>query len=304
MTTTNKNILITGGSGFIGTHLTQELLKRGCRVIVVDRSAPKINHDNLSFVKLDLTKEDLPKEYDGVLFAVVHLAGKSIFGRWTESFKKEAYDSRILSTKSLARSFSTWQEKPKVMVSASAFGYYGDKGDVLVTEEDSPGKDFGAGLCKDWEEEVQKSSALGMRTVQVRTANVLGQGGLLSPLWLPFKCGLGFYLGKGEGWFPWIHIEDIVALYLFAIENEKVSGPVNAAGEDYVTQKEFMKTFAGLMKTWAVVSIPIIFLFIRFGDFAFSFNNSVKMSSEKITGLGFVFKYRKLDTALRSIITK
>ncbi len=300
--TTKKTVLITGGSGFIGTHLVQELLRQEYDVIVLDRSVPKISDKNLTFIKLDLSHEELPKKLDGEIYAVIHLVGKSIFGRWTDGFKKDVYDSRILSTRSLINSFSLWQEKPKVLVSASAFGYYGNKEDLIVTETDVSGKDFGAQLCSDWEHEAQKSTTLGIRSVQIRTANVLGNGGLLSPLFLPFRFKFGFYLGKGEGWFPWIHIDDIVALYIYALENEQVVGPINAASEEYVTQKEFMTTLSGIMKTWVTISIPIIFLYIRFGEFALSFNNSVKMSSQKITSLGFVFKYKKLHTALTSII--
>lgn len=300
--TTKKTVLITGGSGFIGTQLARQLLIKGYSVIIVDRNPPKISDTNLSFKKLNLSQEKLPEEYDGTIFAVIHLAGKSIFGRWTRSFKKEIYDSRILSTRSLVQSFSLWQQKPSVVVSASAFGYYGDAKNKIVSEDDMFGQDFGSHLCCDWEFEAQKNNDLGIRTVQIRTANVLGKGGLLSPLFFPFKYKLGFYLGKGDGWFPWIHIDDIIALYMYSIENKNVFGPINAASEDYVTQKEFMKTLSGVMKTWVTISIPIVFLYMRFGEFALSFNNSVKMSSHKATSLGFICTYKKLDTALRSII--
>lgn len=299
-----KTVLITGGSGFIGTQITRELLKKGYSVIVVDKSAPKIRDNNLTFITCELSKESLPNKYDGLIFAVIHLAGKNIFGRWSSYFKKELYDSRILSMRSLVRTFSSWKEKPNVVISASAFGYYGDKKDSLVTEDFKQGEDFGALLCHDWEEEAKKNTTIGIRTVLVRTANVLGDGGLLATLLFPFRHKFGFYLGKGEGWFPWIHIEDIVALYIYAIENEKVSGPINAAGEEYVTQKEFMVHLSKITKTWVTISIPIFLLYIRFGEFALSFNNSVKMSSHKIESLGFVFTYKKLDKALTSIISK
>lgn len=299
-----KTVLITGGAGFIGTHITRELLKKGYSVIIVDKNSPKIRDNNFTFIKCELSKESLPSKYDGLIFAVVHLAGKNIFGRWSSGFKKELYDSRILSMRSLLHTFSSWKEKPKVVISASAFGYYGNKKDSLVTEDSKYGEDFGARLCHDWEQEAQKNVTIGIRTVFVRTANVLGDGGLLAPLLFLFRYKFGFYLGKGEGWFPWIHIEDIVALYIYAIENEKVSGPINAANEEYVTQKEFMMHLSKIMKTWVTVSIPIFLLYMRFGEFALSFNNSVKMSSHKIESLGFVFRYKKLDKALASIISK
>lgn len=297
-----RNVLITGGSGFIGTQLTLRLLEMGYGVIVVDKSPPKINNSTITFIKCDLSKESIPDTYDGLVFAVVHLAGKNIFGRWSEAFKKDLYTSRILSMRSLTNTFSSWKEKPNVVVSASAFGYYGNKNNALVTEEDIQGEDFGAQLCNDWENEAYKNIRIGIRTVMIRTANVLGNGGLLSPLFFPFKHKLGLYLGKGEGWFPWIHIEDIIALYIYAIEHENVAGPINAASEECVTQKEFMLRLSIIMKTWVTISIPIVLLYIRFGEFALSFNNSVKMSSQKIVSLGFTFTYKKVDEALKSIV--
>ena len=146
---TKRTVLITGGSGFIGTNLTHELLKKGYSVIIVDKSAPKITDSNLTFIKCELTKESLPTKYDGLLFAVVHLAGKNIFGRWSNSFKNDLHDSRILSMRSLVHTFSSWKGKPSVVISASAFGYYGDKKDSLITEEDTQGEDFGSHLCND-----------------------------------------------------------------------------------------------------------------------------------------------------------
>lgn len=297
-----KTILITGGSGFIGTKLTERLLKEGYAVIVVDKFPPKSKHPDLSFLKLDLMKEILPSEYEGKLHGIVHLAGKNIFGRWTASFKKVVYDSRIESSRNLYNSFAAWQEKPKVLVSASAFGYYGNKGDEIVTEESSHGDDYGAGLCVDWEKEIQKAEEFGVRTVSLRSANVLGSGGFLTPLLLPFRFKLGFYLGKGEGWFPWIHIDDIVSLYLFALTNENVHGPVNAASPGLVTQKEFMMTLGKLFKTLVMVSVPIWALSLRYGELARTFNNSVKMTSKKVEALGFTFKYADLKEALASIV--
>lgn len=297
-----KTILITGGSGFIGTKLSSLLLSKGYSVVVADMSAPRITDTNLTFLKIDLSHDVLPKDYDGKIYGVIHLAGKNIFGKWTEKFKRGIYDSRIISTKNLVSAISSWHVKPQVFITASAFGYYGDKGEKKVTEDSLPGDDFLSHVCVDWEKESKKVEEYGIRSVQIRTAHVLGNGGLLAPLFVPFKLGLGAWIGKGNAWLPWVHIDDIVAMYAFALENEKMNGPINTAAQESVRQKEFMKRFGAVHHTRVLFSIPIFMLRLVYGELANTFDNSVQMSSQKLADLGFIHMYPNLTDALQFVI--
>jgi uncharacterized protein (TIGR01777 family) len=297
-----KTILITGGSGFIGTKLTEALLDKGCAVVVVDLSEPRIKHELLTFEKLNLSHDEIPKRYDGVLYGIIHLAGKNIFGLWTEGFKKSVYDSRIESTRKIVETISHWNNKPKVLVSASAFGFYGNAGEVEVNELAKSGTDFLAKVCVDWEAEAKKAEDYGIRTVQIRTAHVLGNGGLLSPLFVPFKFGLGAWIGKGKAWLPWVHIEDIVNIYIFAVENENLHGSVNTGAPEQIRQIDFMKMFGKAYGRYVLFSIPIFLLYLRYGDLAYTFDNSSKMSSGKLLEAGFKHKYPQLIEALEDVI--
>lgn len=293
---------MTGAAGFVGTALVKELLVRGYRVLAVDVRPIALTHERLTFVSLDLAHKKLPETLDGEIAGVVHLAGKNIFGRWTPSFKQVVYDSRIVSTRNLVNTISAWKVKPEVYISASAFGYYGDKGEELVTEGALPGSDFGAKVCVDLEREAEKACLADIRTVHLRTAHVLGRGGLLAPLFLPFRLGLGATLGRGKGYLPWVHIDDIVLLYIYALEHDSVSGPINTGAPERVRQKEFMQRFAHALGRPLLFFIPIFLLRLRYGELADSFENSVAMSSQKISDLGFAYRYQKLDDALHAVI--
>ena len=297
-----KTILITGGSGFIGTKLTQALLDKGYAVVVADLGEPRIKHELLAFEKLNLSHNEIPKKYDGVLYGIIHLAGKNIFGRWTEGFKNVVYDSRIESTRKIVETILDWNNKPKVLVSASAFGFYGNAGETEVDELAKSGTDFLAKVCVDWEAEAKNAEDYGIRTVQIRTAHVLGNGGLLAPLFVPFRFGLGAWIGKGNAWLPWVHIEDIVNIYIFAVENESMHGPVNTGAPEQIRQKDFMKMFGKAYGRYVLFSIPIFLLYLRYGDLAYTFDNSTKMSSKKLLEAGFKHKHPQLIEALKNVI--
>jgi uncharacterized protein len=296
-----KTILVTGGSGFIGSRLTKAFLALGYKVIVADMVPPRFTDEQLTFLKINLSTETLPTEYDGQIYAVVHLAGKNIFGRWTRVFKQEVYDTRINSTRHLVEAFASWQVKPSVFVSASAFGFYGDKGEELVHEGATSGADFLSKVCVDWEAEAEKASSLGVRVVSVRTAHVLGKGGLLAPLFVPFRFGVGAWIGSGMAWLPWVHIDDIVGIYVFAVKHD-IRGPINTAAPGLVRQKEFMKEFGRAMHRVVLFSIPIFLLYLRYGELAYTFDNSTKMSSDKLVGAGFTYKHPTLERALADVV--
>ena len=299
-----RTILVTGASGFVGGRLTRALLQRGYAVVAAGAHAPALKHGRLTFEKLDVVYDAIPERYDGELYGIVHLAGKNILGRWTKAFKDGVYASRIASTKKIVDTVARWKSKPRVLVSASAFGFYGDAGDVEVDESAGPGADFLAGVCADWEAEATRAQIYGVRAVQVRMPHVLGDGGLLAPLFLPFKFGLGAWIGEGDTWMPWAHIDDVVAIYIHALETEGLSGPLNAATQDHVRQKELMQRFAHALGRRALLRIPVSVLRLRYGALALTFDNSVKLSPKKLLDSGFVFKYPSLDAALTAVLSE
>jgi len=297
-----KKILLTGGSGFIGTKLSQRLLKSGYIVHVVDLVEPRIKDPDLFFTKLNLFKDRLPDSMDGELHSIIHLAGKNIFGRWTKKFMDGVYRSRIESTKRIVETVSDWKQKPSSFISASAFGYYGNKIEKRLDESADAGTDFLSKVCKDWEDESKKLNEYGVRTVQIRTSHVVGRGGLLAPLFVPFKFGLGAWIGTGKAWFPWVHIDDICAIYQFAVETEALSGPVNTAAPEVVRQKEFMKQFGDSQNRRVLFSLPIWLLRLRYGKLAETFNNSARISSKKLLDAGFTFRFPELKQSLDAVV--
>lgn len=296
-----KTILITGGTGWIASKLTQSLLRRGDRVVLLSRSLKKSTQTNLILEHLDISQEMLPEKYDGQLDGIVHLAGEPIFGRWTEAFKKKIYDSRVQSTRHIVESISSWKQKPSVMITASAFGFYGDCAGAEINERAPTGNDFLAHVCSDWEHAAQQTD---IRNVQIRTPHILGQGGFLAPLLPLFHRGLGAWIGHGNGYLPWVHIDDIVSIYLFALDHTEVSGSLNASAPEQVTQKELMRCLGAAMRRPVFFSIPIFLLRMRYGELANTFDYSVRLSVKKLLDLGYVFQYPKLQPALEAIVQK
>ncbi len=297
-----KNIILTGGSGFIGTYLTKQLLSEGYSVTVVDIVAPRISDSNVSFFKHDIVKEQIPESVIEDSFGIIHLAGVPIFHRWTASYKKLILESRVASTKNIVSAISKCSKKPEVFVCASAVGYYGDSKELLI--ETSPrGNDFLSGVCVRWEQEAQKANDFGVRVVSLRTANVLGKGGMLGVLVPLFKKWIGGYFGSGSQSMPWVHYKDIISMYVFALSHP-LSGPYNTHAGEYVTQKFFMKCVADVVGSPIVWRIPVWAVRILYGEFADVFIVNQKISSQKIKGAGYVFHYEILKEALQDVLSE
>jgi len=293
-------IVITGGTGFIGRSLTKVLLEKGHQVVVLARHQPK---EKIEFYQIDLAKYPPPIAIIKDANAIIHLAGKSLTGLfWSKNFKEEIYSSRVESLKNLAKTISKLPQKPSVFISASAVGYYGDRGDKKIFETSPPGNDFLAKVCIDWERASHKVKSLGIRTVNVRTAPVLGKGGLLKVLLPIYKLGLGGTLSDGNQWFPWIHLTDIVNIYLFALENQNIHGPINAVAPDLVRYQEFSATLAKILKRPVFFKIPKWLLKIFFNDLAKSICASQKVIPEKLTKSGYQFTFPNLKKALENIL--
>lgn len=299
---TNKKIIVTGGSGFIGTYLTHQLISDGYEVCVLDIVPPKVFSARVSFIKHDILKDTLGPETIEGSYGVIHLAGVPIFHRWTKEYKKRIIDSRIISTKNIVTAISKCVDKPQVLVCASAVGYYGDSNEVL--NEDSPqGKDFLSGVCAKWEEEAQKASEFGVRVVSLRTSHVLGKGGILGVLVPLFKKGIGGYFGYGSQSMPWVHYKDIISMYVFALSHP-LSGAYNTHAGKSVTQKEFMKSVARVVGSSFVWRIPVFAVRILYGEFADVFTINQKISSQKIKDAGFQFHYEILQDALQEVLSE
>jgi uncharacterized protein (TIGR01777 family) len=297
----NQHILLTGGTGLIGKHLTDQLLHQGYNVSHLSRSAGKSTRVKTFLWDIDQGKID-DHCIDGVNM-IVHLAGAGIADkRWTDERKKEMIDSRTKSIELIFDLLGRKIHKVNTVISASAIGYYSDRGDELMTEDSPPSIDFMARCCIAWENAVDKGKALGLRIVKFRTGVVLDKEGALAKMAQPVKLYVGAPLGDGKQWVPWIHLQDVIDMYLLAIENANFTGVYNMVAPNPVTNKQLTKAIAKqLHKPLWLPHVPAFVLKLLLGEMSTIVLGSTKVSAQKIEDAGFNFRYPEITAALKEI---
>jgi uncharacterized protein len=297
-------ILICGGSGFIGQNLVQHLLHQGHSIVILDRNASRISSPYLQSFQVDLLQPGLfdQKWFEGVE-AVINLSGKDILTFWNQKNKKMIRESRIQVNKNLIAFMSKLPQRPDVFISASAVGYYGNRGETELLENEDPGEGFLAEVCKEWEAEARKAERLGMRSVQVRTAPVLlKNGGIMLQMLKPMRFGFTFVFGSGHQWFSWIHMNDLLQVYHEAAVNKALSGPVNASSPHPVRFRDFLRQLTKFKKA-LLLPFPGSLLRLFLQETADVVLFSQKMIPGKLLKINFQFSYPKLEDALRIIFT-
>jgi uncharacterized protein (TIGR01777 family) len=297
------NYFITGGLGFVGRHLSNFLLERGNRVTAVglSKNPESIDHPDFRYISADLAREGSWQQELGDQDVIVNLAGKSIFKRWTDKYKQQIYDSRILATRNLVDALPSGSQT--VFCSTSAVGYYGSRGDELLTEKAPPGDDFLARVGKDWEREALEAQAKGVRVVLTRFGIVLDKdGGAMAKMIPAFRCFLGGPLGNGEQWFPWIHMHDLLSAYQFVVEHPDAGGAVNFCAPQPVRNKELASKLGDALNRPAFMPAPAFMIKLLLGEFGESLLNSQRAVPDKLENLGFQFKYADMNSALREIV--
>lgn len=296
-------LVITGASGFIGSTLCPRLLEQGHSLTLLTRGAPR-DAGGPDKRWLHWTPGAL-REWQSALDGadgVIHLAGEPIAEkRWSAAQRQRIEQSRIDSTRSLVQAIAEAERKPKFLVSASAIGYYGPRGDEIVTEETGPGSDFLSKVCRAWEEEAKKAEELGVRVVLLRTGIVLGRGGgALAKMAEPFKYFVGGKLGSGRQWMSWIHLEDQMRLIVELMHNSRASGPINATAPNPVTNKEFCKTLGQVMHRPCWATVPAFALRLALGEMADMLLTGQRVIPAVAQKLGFQFLYPHLRDALEA----
>jgi uncharacterized protein (TIGR01777 family) len=298
-----KTILVTGASGLIGQKLIALLLEENYTVKTLTRAPFKTNEKVQQFIwDVELQQIDL-KALEEVN-TIIHLAGESVAGkRWTKTQKERLHNSRIDSTRLLFNTLSKIRHSVKNIISASAVGYYGDRGAALLNEESPMGTGFLAELCRDWEREVMKFSTLNIREVRGRIGIVLSKtGGALPEMMKTFPMGIAGYFAKENLYYPWIHIDDLCAAFLFCIENENCNGAFNFTGPAPVLQKEIITTAVETFHSKAIVApIPPFILKVALGEMAEMVLNSQRCTPEKLSNQGFRFQFSTIQEAMRHL---
>lgn len=293
--------LVTGATGFIGQNIVSKLLSEGHSVSYLARKRSRTLDSRAAFHCWNLEQMP-PLNSIPVRDIVIHLAGEPIAQRWSEDVKGRIRESRVEGTRKLVSAIGDLKHKPSVLISASAVGYYGDRGDEMLTESSPSGSGFLADVCVDWEREALRAREFGLRVVVVRIAPVLGRnGGMLKSMLIPFRLGLGGKLGSGRQWMPWIHMDDLVRLFVFAAESQPVEGSLNASSPNPVTNKEFTKALAGTLHRPAILPLPKLALKLLAGELADSIFNSARVVPKTTEASGFRFEYPDLRIALRSL---
>ena len=293
-------VLVTGASGLIGSALTSAVRRDGQEAIALVRR-PSANPSEIQWNPAAVDA----KPFEGA-DAVVHLAGENIAsGRWTAERKKAIQASRVDGTRNLSQSIAAATRKPKVLVSASAIGYYGDRGDELLPETATSGTGFLAEVSRDWEAATDAAIQAGVRVVHPRIGVVLdSKGGALPKMALPFKFGAGGRVGSGKQWMSWITLDDLVRLLIFTLTNDAVRGPMNAVAPQSVTNDEFTRALARVLHRPALVPAPAFALRLAMGQMA----DELLLSSQRVEpkvamDAGFRFQYPQVESALRHVLT-
>jgi len=297
-----KHILLTGGTGLVGKALTRLLLDMGYEVSHLSRKPD--NNPKVKTWLWDIHKGQIDEKCIDGVDTIVHMAGAGIADkRWTDERKKELVESR---TKSIELIYTLLKNKPhhiESVISASATGYYSDRGDELLTEDSLPSNDFLANCCVQWEQAVDKGKELGLRILKFRTGVVLtNKDGALAKLAQPIKLGIGSPLGNGKQWIPWIHEQDVIDIYLLGIENTGLEGVYNMVAPNPITNKQLTKAVARqLHRPLWLPNIPAFALKLLLGEMSTIVLGSSKVSAQKIESAGFKFKYPIIADALADI---
>jgi uncharacterized protein len=296
------NILITGSSGLIGTALKESLISMGHTVFPMQRSESCIEpfywQPSENIIKFDESIQ---------IDTVIHLAGANIAGgRWNDKRKKIILDSRVIGTNLLVNALAKLQNKPKVLISGSAIGFYGDTGDGWVDESSNPGTGFLSNVCQRWEKATEPASEAGIRTVHMRIGVVLSLlGGALKKMLLPFKLGLGGIVGNGSQYMSWVSIDDITSMIQFIIENETINGAVNLVSKNPITNKAFTKTLGSVLSRPTVFPLPAFAARMVFGEMADSLLlSSTRVFPKKLSEAGYKYINDDLEKTIKSLLSK
>ena len=303
-----KKIVITGATGLIGRELCKSLFTRRDELTIFSTSVEKAKAV-LPFAKEVVEWKNYDKDYSVHLEgkdAVIHLAGASVAGkRWNQSYKKEIYDSRINTTRNLVSSIEKCEQKPEVFISASAIGFYGERKDSILSETSSAGNDFLSHVCIDWENASEQLEMLNVRRAIVRTGIVLStDDGALKKMLLPFQLYVGGPLGNGKQWFSWIHLADIISLYLFLLDNKNLKGIFNAVSPQPVQMKTFAKILGKVLRKPSLFPVPKFILKLVMGESASAILASQKVKPGALLEAGFKFNYEDLELALIDLLKK
>jgi len=305
---TGRTILVTGASGMIGSGLVNALIDRGDRVIGLSRNPDKARkaQPTAEWHSWEPTMERPPEVALEGVDAVINLAGEPINQRWNDEVKDRIARTRIKATKNLADAIAAVDNPPKVVISGSAIGYYGDRGDELLYEDNAPGDDFLADVVVRWEAAANSMSDCGIRVATIRTGHVLDpRGGLLAELLTPFKLGVGGPIGNGKQYMSWIHRWDEIGILLWALDNEAAKGPINATSPNPVTNKEFSKQLGKAVGRPAIIPIPgFAMKAIRGPEFGQVLTEGQRVYPRNAIDLGYEFKQPELAGALAQLLRK
>jgi uncharacterized protein (TIGR01777 family) len=299
-------VLVTGASGTIGRALCDALFARGDEVVGLTRNPGQARQANprVTWHKWEPTLERPdPAAFEGV-DGVVHLLGERIDQKWTDEAKQKIMESRRQGTHNLVGTLESLANPPKVLVSQSAVGYYGDRGDEEVDEGDGPGSSFDSQVVQAWEAAARELEGKGVRLVITRTGQILSpEGGMLKEMLPPFKLGVGGPLAGGEQYLSWIHIDDEVGILLWALDDEEVSGVVNASSPHPATNKDFSKALGRALNRPAIMPVPGLVLDLKFGkEFGQILRGGQRVLPKRTEELGYVFQHPNLDEALRDLL--
>ena len=296
-----SRILLSGVSGPIGAALLPSLKACGYEVTRLVRG-PATAEGQISWNPLQPIAPDTVSRFD----AVIHLAGESIVGRWTQAKKAKIRDSRVLGTTNLARALAQAKRKPEVFVCSSAIGYYGDRGNQVLNERSTPGSGFLSDVCREWEAATQAAAKAGIRTVQMRTGVVLSlEGGALGKMLTPFKLGVGGKIGNGRQWMSWIDVQDMVGAIHHILKSDLLQGSVNMVAPKAVTNAEFTKTLGSVLSRPVILPMPAFAVKLAFGEMG----ETVLLASQRVEPAqlvmsGYPFRFTNLQASLENLLKR